>query len=125
MDVAYGPCPFAAWGQGFTPWPVGAVINLRGSPQDAYREAQLAAGGPLTGIAASFALLPLADASGLFASLAFTGFFLNLFNLLPTYPLDGGRIAGAISPWFWPLGQVLAGGLGAVDQEADAARAGD
>jgi Zn-dependent protease len=90
---------------------LGAVINLRGSPQDAYREAQLAAGGPLTGIAASFALLPLAGASGLFASLAFTGFFLNLFNLLPTYPLDGGRIAGAISPWFWPLGLVLAGYL--------------
>lgn len=34
MDVAYGPFPFAAWGQGFTPWPVGAVINLRSTALD-------------------------------------------------------------------------------------------
>ncbi len=34
MDVAYGPFPFAAWGQGFTPWPVGAVINLRSPALD-------------------------------------------------------------------------------------------
>ena len=34
MDVAYGPFPFAAWGRGFTPWPVGAVINLRSPALD-------------------------------------------------------------------------------------------
>ena len=37
-------------------------------------------------------------------ALAFTGFFLNLFNLLPLSPLDGGRITGIISPRIWLLG---------------------
>ena len=34
---------------------------------------------------------------------------MNLFNLLPVPPLDGGRVAAAISPWVWVLGL---GGLG-------------
>ena len=34
---------------------------------------------------------------------------MNLFNLLPVPPLDGGRVAAAVSPWFWVLGLV---GLG-------------
>ncbi len=34
----------------------------------------------------------------LFQALAFVGFFLNLFNLLPVLPLDGGRAMAALSP---------------------------
>ena len=37
-------------------------------------------------------------------ALAFTGFFLNLFNLLPVGFLDGARAAAALSPWVWLLG---------------------
>jgi Zn-dependent protease len=37
-------------------------------------------------------------------ALGFTGFFLNLFNLLPVVPLDGGRIAAAIHPALWFVG---------------------
>jgi len=37
-------------------------------------------------------------------ALAFTGFFLNLFNLLPVVPLDGGRAMAAMAPWMWFIG---------------------
>jgi Zn-dependent protease len=32
------------------------------------------------------------------------GFLINLFNLLPVLPLDGGRAMGALSPWIWGVG---------------------
>jgi Zn-dependent protease len=37
-------------------------------------------------------------------ALAFVGFFLNLFNLLPVLPLDGGRAMAAMAPWMWGVG---------------------
>jgi Zn-dependent protease len=37
-------------------------------------------------------------------ALAFTGFFLNLYNLLPVVPLVGGRAMAAMAPWMWFLG---------------------
>ena len=37
-------------------------------------------------------------------ALAFTGLFLNLFNLLPVVPLDGGRAMAAMAPWMWGVG---------------------
>ena len=40
----------------------------------------------------------------MFRALAYTGFFLNLFNLAPVGFLDGGRIATALSPWLWIVG---------------------
>ncbi len=65
--------------------------------------------GPVLGSAG--ALLPLAiyGATGeeLFQALAFVGFFLNLFNLLPVLPLDGGRAMAALSPWMWFAGYGL------------------
>jgi Zn-dependent protease len=42
--------------------------------------------------------------SDLLRALAFTGFFLNLFNLLPVVPLDGGRIVAAVHPALWLAG---------------------
>ena len=45
------------------------------------------------------------------AALAFTGFFLNLFNLLPVTPLDGGRAFAAMAPWMWFVGLALIVGL--------------
>ncbi len=35
---------------------------------------------------------------------ATSGFFLNLFNLLPVVPLDGGRAMAAMAPWMWFVG---------------------
>ena len=43
----------------------------------------------------------LATGNELWQALAFTGFFLNLFNLLPVVPLDGGRAMAAMAPWMW------------------------
>ena len=37
---------------------------------------------------------------------AYAGFLMNLFNLLPIPPLDGGRVTAAVSPWIWMLGLV-------------------
>ena len=52
--------------------------------------------------------------SELLIALAFTGFFLNLFNLAPISPLDGGRIVAAIHPALWVVGLVLLLGLAIV-----------
>jgi Zn-dependent protease len=41
--------------------------------------------------------------------LAYTACLLNLFNLIPCAPLDGGKIAAAISPRMWWLGSLAAG----------------
>ena len=54
------------------------------------------------------ALIPCAiwqlDGDELLQALAFVGFFLNLFNLLPVLPLDGGRAMAALTPKMWFVG---------------------
>jgi Zn-dependent protease len=42
--------------------------------------------------------------STLLLAIAYAGLFLNLFNLLPVSPLDGGRITAIISPRVWLIG---------------------
>lgn len=88
---------------------MGALITMREMPRNAWREAQLALGGPLLGslgAAACWALGESAD-SDLLRALAYTGFLINLFNLIPVLPLDGGRAIGAVHPVFWLLGIVV------------------
>ena len=91
---------------------LGALISMRELPGNAYREARMALAGPLLGSAAALAVFAAAELTGsqLLLALAYTGFFLNLFNLLPVLPLDGGRAAAALSPKLWLLGLA---GLGA------------
>ena len=88
---------------------VGAVIAMRGLPRDAYVEAVVAIGGPLLGSLGAAACLAAAVATGarFWYALASTGFLINLFNLIPLYPLDGGRIIGAISRWLWLVGAAV------------------
>jgi Zn-dependent protease len=88
---------------------LGAVIAMRGLPRNAYVEALVGIGGPVLGSAGAFACLLVGWATGslFWYALASTGFLLNLFNLLPISPLDGGRIVGVISRWFWAVGYAI------------------
>jgi Zn-dependent protease len=85
---------------------LGAAIWSRSLGGNALAEARVGLAGPILGSAGAAALIPIADATGnqLFRALAFIGFFLNLFNLLPVLPLDGGRAMAAMAPWMWVVG---------------------
>ena len=85
---------------------IGALITMKQMPHNAWREARLALAGPLLGSAAALALYILGAAydSQQLKALAFLGFLINLFNLLPVIPLDGGRITAALHPALWFLG---------------------
>lgn len=87
---------------------VGAMIALRDQPRDAMVEAEVGYGGPMAGaIASTLAFVAswvTGDTDWLLAAAG--GFLLNLFNMIPVIPLDGGRIVAAISPRIWLLGIV-------------------
>jgi Zn-dependent protease len=85
---------------------LGAAISAKSLGDDALAEARVGLAGPILGSLGAAACIPIADATGndMFRALAFTGFFLNLFNLLPVVPLDGGRAMAAMSPRLWFLG---------------------
>ena len=85
---------------------LGAVVTAKSLGNDATAEARVGLAGPVLGTLGSLALLPVAAATGedFWYALVFTGLFLNLFNLLPVVPLDGGRAMAALSPWMWFVG---------------------
>jgi Zn-dependent protease len=85
---------------------MGALITMKQMPHNAWREARLAIAGPILGTlgALVFYALGVAYDSRELKALAFLGFFINLFNLIPVIPLDGGRIAAALHPAVWFLG---------------------
>jgi Zn-dependent protease len=88
---------------------MGALIWAKSLGSNALAEARVGLAGPVLGSLGAAALIPVADATGsdLLRALAFTGFFLNLFNLVPVVPLDGGRAMAALSPWMWFVGFAL------------------
>jgi Zn-dependent protease len=85
---------------------LGAAVGTRSLGGSALAEARVGLAGPILGTLATAALLPIAAATDddFWRALAFTGFFLNLFNLLPVVPLDGGRAMAAMAPWMWFAG---------------------
>jgi Zn-dependent protease len=85
---------------------LGAFVSMKQMPRTVYQEAESALAGPLAGTIGAFVVAYVGHetGSGLWRALAFTGLFLNLFNLLPALPLDGGRVAGALHPVIWLFG---------------------
>jgi Zn-dependent protease len=95
---------------------LGAVIGMRELPDDAWKEARVALAGPMLGAVGAAACWIAAEVTGseLMMGLAFVGFFLNLFNLIPIVPLDGGRAAGALHPALWFVGLLLMVGIAVI-----------
>jgi len=96
---------------------LGAFVSMKQQPKSAAQEAQMAIGGPILGTVAAgicyLGYLPAPDTywGRLLLGLAYFGFFINLFNLLPVTPLDGGRVLSVVSKWFNVAGLVIAAGL--------------
>ncbi|MDF2566064.1 MAG: peptidase family [Massilibacillus sp.] len=92
---------------------LGAMIHLKRQPVNAKMTANIAIGGPAMG--ALSALLCIAcyfwTDERLFLILAYVACILNLFNLIPSEPLDGGKIIVAISPYLSWLGTLIIGVL--------------
>jgi Zn-dependent protease len=94
----------------FVPF-MGAVIAMNKRPRDAWEDALVAFGGPVLGSAGAAAVAVgahVTDSQLLFA-LADFGFMINLFNMLPIGSMDGGRIAGALSPYAGVAGLGIGG----------------
>jgi len=85
---------------------LGAAVAMKQMPKDAAAEARVGLAGPILGSLGCLIPWALYAITGneLFQALAFVGFFLNLFNLLPVLPLDGGRAMAALTPWMWLVG---------------------
>ena len=92
---------------------IGAFVAMKQMPKDALAEARVGLAGPVLGTLGGLATLGLyaATQNPVFLGLAYFNFIINLFNLAPLLPLDGGRAVGAMSPVFQFLGLVTMVGL--------------
>ncbi len=92
---------------------LGALVAMKQMPRDAAAEARVGLAGPVLGTLGCIvvALAAFSADSDLLRALAFTGFLLNLFNLVPVAFLDGGRAFAAMAPWMWFVGLAIAIGL--------------
>jgi Zn-dependent protease len=77
--------------------------------EDPARNAVAALMGPIFGVGAATVCWGYGLFTGepFWIAAAYVGFFLNLFNLIPAYPFDGGRVAGAIDGRIWLVGAAL------------------
>jgi Zn-dependent protease len=96
---------------------LGAFVSMKQQPRNVAQESIMAIGGPLLGsIAAGLCYagsltMPDSSTGQLLRALAYFGFLINLFNLIPLTPLDGGRVTSLLSKWFNVAGLVIAAGL--------------
>jgi Zn-dependent protease len=92
---------------------VGAWINLKDQKLDAETAAFVGMAGPLLGSTGAFVvyLAALQFQLAWLLAIAYAGFILNLFNLIPVVPLDGGHVVAVISPKIWIIGIPLLAAL--------------
>jgi Zn-dependent protease len=96
---------------------LGAFVSMKQQPRTVAQESIMAIGGPVLGsIAAGLCYLgylqaPTSSTGQLLRALAYFGFLINLFNLIPLTPLDGGRVTSLLSKWFNVAGLLIAAGL--------------
>ena len=85
---------------------MGAFIALKDAPRNAWIEAWVGISGPLLGTLGALLCHSAGEMFGipLLIALAWTAYWLNLFNLTPVGQLDGGHVATALSPWMWVPG---------------------
>jgi Zn-dependent protease len=105
---------FVAWRHGlpisapiFIPF-MGALIIAKAEAKSAWNAAVMGIGGPIAGSIGALACwwIYATTQNELFLGLAYVGFMINLFNLMPVFPLDGGWITGAVSPYLWLVGMI-------------------
>jgi Zn-dependent protease len=96
---------------------LGAFVSMKQQPRTVAQESIMAIGGPVLGsIAAGLCYLgylemPNTSTGQLLRALAYFGFLINLFNLVPVTPLDGGRVLSLLSKWFNVAGLAVAAAL--------------
>jgi Zn-dependent protease len=91
---------------------MGAVVMMKSMPDDALAEARVGLAGPVLGTLGAGVCFAIAKAthSEMLSALAYIGFLINLINLVPMTPFDGGRAMAAMAPglWFVGLGLMVA-----------------
>jgi Zn-dependent protease len=88
---------------------VGAWVELKQRPHNAETEAYVGLAGPLVGTLGALACYFVArdTHTDWLLAVAYSGLFINLINLIPILPFDGGRVTQVISPWLWVVGAPL------------------
>lgn len=81
-------------------WPIGGIAQLEGQPRTPKQELHIALAGPAVNFVLAAGLWGLISIAGLpsyglLASLMVANLTLGLFNLVPAFPMDGGRILRA------------------------------
>jgi len=95
---------------------LGAMIRVRQSFTDPRQDALVGLAGPLWGLGAAITALVLGTATGepYFLAIARLGAWINVFNLIPIWQLDGGRAFRALARsgrWFALLAIAVAWSL--------------
>src|ERR1700674_2172160 len=90
---------------------LGAAIFQRSHPTDALQQAQIGIAGPIAGTIGATVAFALYGAthSPILLLAALIGFYINLFNLIPVWQLDGAWILAPVSKWFQAAGYLIIG----------------